>query len=331
MKRHVVVAAMRNEGPFILEWVAWQKMLGFDDVLILYNDCTDHSPQLLRRLDSAGWVTTQEHSPPPGKTPKWWAHMKARGHDLVERADWMFLCDVDEFLVLRVGDGTLPAFLGDDEPDVAGIAINWRVFGDAGHARWQDGLVHRTYTRAARSGDRANIFFKSFVYRPARFKVLSEHSPKHWLGNKDWGVAPNVWALSNGQEFAAFDPGRRPPRSTPRKLITHANAQLNHYMIRARECFEFKRGRPAASSFVDRYSDAFLERNNRNEVEDLSALAYADRFDRVHAEICAVPDVMRLHHLCCADYVAEMCRSRGENPEDDPRVAHHRDEAERHR
>ena len=46
LKDSLVFTTMRNEGPFILEWVAWQKMLGFDNVLILFNDCTDRSPQL---------------------------------------------------------------------------------------------------------------------------------------------------------------------------------------------------------------------------------------------------------------------------------------------
>ena len=55
--RATVVCSMRNEGPFIVEWVAWYRMLGFTDVLIITNDCTDHSPQLLAALAAAGWVT----------------------------------------------------------------------------------------------------------------------------------------------------------------------------------------------------------------------------------------------------------------------------------
>ena len=46
---------MRNEGPFIVEWVCWYRMLGFD-VLIATNDCTDHSVALLDRLAEEGWL-----------------------------------------------------------------------------------------------------------------------------------------------------------------------------------------------------------------------------------------------------------------------------------
>lgn len=57
MKERLVTTTMRNEGPFILEWVAWYLMLGFDHIVVFYNDCTDHSPALLQALDAAGILT----------------------------------------------------------------------------------------------------------------------------------------------------------------------------------------------------------------------------------------------------------------------------------
>ena len=43
-----------------------------------------------------------------------------------------------------------------------------------------------------------------------------------------------------------------------------------------------------------------------------------------HVPCCrAVPGVSRLHHLCCADYVARLCESQGRVARDDARwVAH---------
>jgi hypothetical protein len=66
MQGSLVLTAMRNEGPFILEWIAWQKMLGFENVLAMFNDCTDHSPQLLRVLEKAGVLNCKRHRPEPG-------------------------------------------------------------------------------------------------------------------------------------------------------------------------------------------------------------------------------------------------------------------------
>ncbi|MFN7053611.1 MAG: glycosyltransferase family 2 protein, partial [Gemmobacter sp.] len=54
--RATVVCSMRNEGAFLLEWVCWYRMLGFTDILVVTNDCSDHSPALLQALAAAGWL-----------------------------------------------------------------------------------------------------------------------------------------------------------------------------------------------------------------------------------------------------------------------------------
>lgn len=321
--KSVVVAAMRNEGPFILEWVAWQTMLGFDDILILHNDCTDHSPKMLQKLEKAGWITTQRHRPPEDRTPKFSAHRKAHKHPLVQNCDWMFLCDVDEFLLLHTDEGTVQSFLGDGAPDMAGIAIHWKSFGDSGLEKWNDKLIHRTYTHAAPQNTQPNTFFKSFIHKPTRFERFSEHSPRVWLGEGKWNEGPNHWTRSNGKKMHGFDPDTNPKRLTKPPWITHENAQVNHYIIRSQENFEFKRGRPSASANVDRYSQAFFEKFNRNDEEDRKALAYADRFDPLYAQIRAIPGMEKLHQLCCAEYIAAMCEKRGDDPKADPRWQRH--------
>ena len=64
--RITVVASMRNEGAFIVEWLAWYKMLGFTDVVVVTNACTDRSPQLLDALEAAGRLYHIRHEVPPG-------------------------------------------------------------------------------------------------------------------------------------------------------------------------------------------------------------------------------------------------------------------------
>ena len=48
-----MLAAMRDEGPFVVEWMAWYRMLGFR-ALVAVNGCTDRSPELLGRLRGGG-------------------------------------------------------------------------------------------------------------------------------------------------------------------------------------------------------------------------------------------------------------------------------------
>jgi hypothetical protein len=105
--------------------------------------------------------------------------------------------------------------------------------------------------------------------------------------------------------------------------VTHRVAQLNHYMVRDPESFALKRGTPAPVSGADRYNDAYLASNNRNEVPDQSALIYGARFDNIHAAAMALPGVARLHHLCCADYVKRLVTKAGKRPRLDPRWQWH--------
>lgn len=84
--RSLVCAGMRNEGAFIVEWVSWYRMLGFE-ILVVTNDCTDHSVELLSALERAGWLTHQAHTPTPGQPPKRSAYNSMRAHPLIAAVD----------------------------------------------------------------------------------------------------------------------------------------------------------------------------------------------------------------------------------------------------
>lgn len=318
--RHVVFAAMRNEGPFILEWVAWYRMLGFE-VLIGHNDCTDRSPDLLRLLADAGWIETFEHHPKPRQPPKQSAHQSMRRHPLIRSADWLLICDVDEFLVLHRGDGTIASYLTDVGGAFGGVAFHWRCFGNSGWLRYKDGLVHRQFQRCGAPDNGINAMFKTIFRAPLRFKRYSDHSP--WEFDGDWSAPENRIIDAAGRPIERFLSGDQPVRFTAADEITHKTAQMNHYVIRSDESFDLKRGRPSASALKDRYTPQFYRARNRNGRRDASALAYEGWFDAVYAELCAVPGAMRLHHLCCADYVASLCAHQGKSHAQDPRwIAH---------
>ncbi len=323
--RFLVALAVRNEGAFLLEWVTWYRMLGFD-VLVATNDCTDHSPQLLNLLHDAGWLTHITHSPAPGTPPKRSAHAAFRAHPMTARCDWLLICDVDEFLVLHDGDGTIGGFIGTAPPHgFRGVAFHWKVFGTGGETRWRDGLQHRIFTRCAETHHKANTSFKSLIHAPLDFRRYGAHSPQGFDGQ--WGIGDNHWIDSEGRRLGRYDPNGAAQRATHPERVTHRAAQMNHYMIRSPESFALKRGIPSPAAMRDRYTDEFYDNYNRNEDIDASALRYAPRFDPLHAEAMALPGAARLHHLCCADYAARLAEAAGLPPEKDPRWQTHMDEA----
>lgn len=323
MHGSLVLTAMRNEGPFILEWLAWQKMLGFENVLVMFNDCTDHSPQLLRLLERSGEINCKRHEPRAGLNPQPEAYHIARQHPLVKQAKWLFTCDVDEFLVIHIGDRSLDALLNNGDVPFAAMAINWRLFGSSFHDDWQDQFVHRRFTQSSEPGYFRDEAIKSIVRDPRLYNRLNSHCASGWSGQGTWGEGGNYYALSDGSRFDAFHPNKSPKNACPDDRILHHIAEVNHYAVRTTEEFSFKKGRPAASNQADRYTDMFRRILNRNDVENLSAATYGERFDQHYNRLCEIPGVMRLHHLCCADYVAAMCEKRGDDPSQDARYQQH--------
>lgn len=325
MQGSLLLGAMRNEGPFILEWVAWYRMLGFENILIMHNDCTDHSPQLLRLLSRAGMLAERSHRPEQDQPPQVSAYAAARSHPLVKSCDWMFACDTDEFLVIHKGDGTVGALLDGAHRRFRGMAIHWLIYGNAGEERWEDQFVHQRFRRSAWEMIPQNNCFKSFVYKPLDFGRLRPHAPKFWRGKGAWDTGTNRWVFSDESWFEAFHPTQNALNGSDNDLVNHSGAQLNHYILQTREQFALKQGQLGAADLLERYTDAFFHRFDRKGRENLSALKYQDRFNAAYKDLTSIPGVLRLHHLCCADYVAALCAVRGIDPQDDPRFQHHQE------
>ena len=323
-----VLGAQRNEGPFLLEWIAWYLALGFENVLIMHNDCTDHSPQLLRLLERAGVIAQQKVVTDPALPPQPQAHRQAARHRLIREADWAFTCDMDEFLVIHEGDGSLAALT--DDPALAqagGMAIHWRIFGTMGQVAWEDQLVHRRYTMAAPREAQQNSGFKTLTRWPGKWTFLRAHGPKNWNGPEPWGEPPYRLLLADGSPFDDYAHRGQAINHTEVERIRHDKAQVNHYALQSVEKFLLKRGVPGAGDNEVRYTDDFFARFDWNAVEDTSALAHGARFDAAYARLTAIPGVLRLHHHCCADFVEAMNLKVGLDPIEDPRLAFHRETA----
>ncbi|MFV0293531.1 MAG: glycosyltransferase family 2 protein [Paracoccus sp. (in: a-proteobacteria)] len=113
MTRSLMVAIMRNEAPYILEWVAHHRAVGFTDFLIFTNDCTDGTDRILDRLMDLNLVIhcPNPKSAFPHKLKVWQvsALRYASTFSRFRQSDWVATIDADEFIEIRTGDGTLSA------------------------------------------------------------------------------------------------------------------------------------------------------------------------------------------------------------------------------
>ena len=108
--RLAMAAIFKNEGPYILEWVAHHRALGIERFFIADNDSSDETTATLAALACAGIVEHLPFPSEPGLPPQ------PAAYDAILRryrdeADWIAFLDADEFLVpaaayrsLRRGD-----------------------------------------------------------------------------------------------------------------------------------------------------------------------------------------------------------------------------------
>lgn len=327
LPQSVVITAVKNEGPFLLQWVAWQQMLGFEHIVVMHNDCTDFSARLLKLLEAHGVLHQQRHWPAREQAPQRSAYDAAFKHPLVRGAEWALVTDVDERLVIHQGDGSLSALVDGGELPAQGININWRIFGTMGETAWSDRLLHRHYIRAARTDAQQNSCFKTIFRRPRDWDHLGSHGPKGWRGKGGWNTGDNRMLLSDGSRSPSYINRDWARNATARSEVVHGRAQISHYALQSVEQYGLKKGVPSAAMLVDRYDDSYYQRFDRNEVEDRSALKYADAFEAHYARLLAIPGVEALHHRSCLAYLEALAAQSGSVAEADPRYPYHQDRA----
>ena len=124
------VTCVKNEGPFLLEWIAFHTLLGVTDFLFYSNGCSDHTDSLLDALAQSGVV---QHLPNPatGRSYQMEALKHAARQPLVTQADWVWIADVDEFLNIHVGAGRIPDLITACGNPQA-ISVSFQFFANGG-------------------------------------------------------------------------------------------------------------------------------------------------------------------------------------------------------
>jgi hypothetical protein len=183
--RTVIVTCMKNEGPFLLEWLAYHRMIGVDDVLVYTNDCEDGTDTMLDLLAARGLVQRRDNPfrEVKGK-PQQSALDAAWSEPVVQQAGWLVSMDVDEFINVHVGGNRLPdlyAAVG----DASLISMTWRLFGNNDVAQYQDRPVTDQFSRCAphliRRPHQA-WGFKTLFRNQGLFKGMGVHRPRGFLG-----------------------------------------------------------------------------------------------------------------------------------------------------
>ncbi|WP_299042422.1 glycosyltransferase family 2 protein [uncultured Tateyamaria sp.] len=295
---HLALLTVRNEAAFLLEWLAHHRAVGFDDFLVFSNDCDDGTDVMLDHLAGLGWLTHVRNDGPYDKGGIQFTALKAAARmDQVKRADWILPVDIDEFVNIHVGDGTL-ADLHSALPDATAITLTWRLFGNNGQVRYADRPVTDTFPMAAPKvlhwPWRASMF-KTLYANDGTYRKPGVHRPRDVDEAK---LEQARWFDSHGRELEDQFKTRRIFSTYGRENF--GLAQLNHYPLGAMESYILKTDRGRAVHADDALGmDYWVERNFCTD-EDRTIQRYAVRRDTILAELKADETLAALHDQAVA-------------------------------
>lgn len=290
---HALMSCAKDEGPFILEFVAHHLVLGFDRIMIASNDCSDGSDALLAALHGAGFIQHLHQTVAPHEVPQHAGYSKLRAAFGLDGVDWLMVLDVDEFLHVSIGDGRVQDLTAAAPVQVDIIALNAKSFGTIAGAQWQPERVCERFTRRLGSRDKLNGMVKSITRAPQRFGAIYNHHPDHFHPAAPLSVMRADGALWHTD---LAKPLWKQLRHFKPLDIRHDWASFHHYAIKTYDSFALRRARGngaivASQKHAERYSDAYFKDFSRANIADMSIAKYKEQVVEMMLNMLSVPAI----------------------------------------
>ena len=274
-----VTAIARNETPYLLEWIAYQRIIGADHIMIYDNGHDILGRILLERLHACGiitHITWQGRYPHGPQVPAYDDALKRlRGN-----TEWVLFIDVDEFVV-PIGVEQLPTLLS-HASSLDGMWIPWLIFGSSGEERYRQSPVIERFQRRQYADELIVTPVKSVV-RPER--TTGAHLHVHNLDSPAYGNPLGE------RDYLTTSANTRRSAQIARGMDV---VRVHHYMTKSAEEWRAKvaRGR-ADRGYDDTESGRTLDEFalwDRNEVEDTSILRFLPALNEEIARLCRLLD-----------------------------------------
>lgn len=102
IKKSCIVTTIKNEGVYILDWIAHHKAMGFEKIFIYSNDNTDNSDNLLKILSDKKIITWLKSTAAPGANAQGQSYSHALMFNKeILNYEWSAFVDMDEFFCVN--------------------------------------------------------------------------------------------------------------------------------------------------------------------------------------------------------------------------------------
>lgn len=265
MRYLALCCIVKDETPFLKEWVAYHTLLGVEHFIIYDNMSVPSVSEVLGDYAGPELLTIRRVQGTGMQMPSYQNCLDEFG----SKFKWIGFLDMDEF-VCPMRDTDLRVLLSEFEP-YAALGLTWKIFSSGGHLKRPEGLSLAAYTELFPLEDSPDdVHIKSFI-QPAR--TLAVHTPHAFF------YAPG--------EFAVTEDHRPIPGSSPFAASSRRLARVNHYYHRSQQDFEHKlqRGRAdSADPYAAHKMDRFYVQAKKRTVRDRKIFRFLPELERLLAQ-----------------------------------------------
>ncbi|SDY36579.1 Methyltransferase domain-containing protein [Jannaschia faecimaris] len=294
-ERFLIISTMKNESPYILEWIAHHRAIGFTDFLVFTNDCDDTTDPLLDRLEEvspAGGVLTHQVNTVLQRGPHKSALKWARDHVLLHKATWILIADVDEFINVKLEDRTIQALMRHLGPETDVVSFPWKIFGNGGVQAFKDKPLTAQFhicEKVPKRGGRTKRDVKTMFRKPEAMYHFGLHRPRV---REDWQDRI-VWKSPTGADISSrMNKGKT--WTMPWDGCQDA-AYQHHYPLRSLESYILKKNRGRANHINEDLGIDYWDKWNMSGGRDKSLKDGAPGFAEILATLRADRKIRQLH------------------------------------
>ncbi len=223
-KLAMVLATARNEGPYLLDWIAHHRAVGFDHLVIYSNDNDDGSDELLGLLADHGEITWVRNELADRSRAQW----KAYGHAFKVLPDpldyrWTLVIDLDEYFSLRpdLFRSVADVIGWHEHQNADALALRWLTYVGGPTDMWRDEPSTQRFQRREPS---VSPMFKSLV-RSSLFWDSHCHFPYPTLD------LPFAFRLEDG--LPCYHMALLKGESAPADPVSADHAWIAHHVFRS--------------------------------------------------------------------------------------------------
>lgn len=249
-KTIAIASIQRDRGPWIVEWLAFHMLAGFNKFYIYSHKCVDDMTRKLQKLSRHYPIVVHEISSDDRPQLVCYQHAyNAYG----QHVDWMAYIDGDEFLFPTAQQQMADALAEFEDKDLSALAAFWVCYGSSGYLKEPEGLIVENYKRHSGPEFLPNRHIKSIV-RGRQDEVAMTGS--------------HLFQTPRG----TFDELLRPIYAGWMKELapTYAKFRINHYPVQSYEYFCNSKRNIGAADFDSKYvrSNDWYFQYDRNECDD---------------------------------------------------------------